>query len=74
VRAYRGPVISRRILARASSKDSMSFLIADPPLHRAKRASPSASAASHLDLNVGAGDPHRVALTACPAAPEPPQS
>jgi hypothetical protein len=33
LRTYRGFVISLRILARASRKDSMSFLIADPPLH-----------------------------------------
>jgi hypothetical protein len=44
----------------------MSFLIADPPLHRAKRDSPSASAASRLDLNVGAGDPHRVGFNGLP--------
>ena len=31
--AYRGPVISLRIRARTSNKDSMSFLMADPPLH-----------------------------------------
>ena len=31
--AYRGPVISLRIRARTSNRDSMSFLMADPPLH-----------------------------------------
>src|SRR6266436_553377 len=34
---------------------------------RSMRDCPSGSAASHLDLNVGAGDPHRVALDRLPS-------
>ena len=35
LRSYRGPVISLRILARTNRTDSMSFLIAHPPVCRA---------------------------------------